>query len=281
MNFDGNQGEHTGYIKSSDGISLHYRYRQIKNHKASVILVHGFAEHSGRYKHLMDRLASERYSVFMGDLRGHGLSEGERGFILSFDEYFNDLLAMVKKCQELFSEGKLFAIAHSMGGLIASLFAIKYPKIFFGIVLSSPAFGMNMAIPWYKSLAGKMMSKIYPRFSLPTSIEPGHLTKDEFFLNQYIQDPLIFRHVTSRLYTEVLAKYDEISDKAFRIRNPLFFQISGRDLVVSSEKTKEIFKNLTAPDRQIKLYHGYLHEIYNEIGREEPISDLLKWLDQR
>ena len=68
-----------GYLTVRNNLSLFYRYYKAKNHKAGILIIHGFAEHSGRYGHLITLLLEEGYSVFLFDLRGHGRSFGKRG----------------------------------------------------------------------------------------------------------------------------------------------------------------------------------------------------------
>src|SRR3989338_11538789 len=59
--------------------------------RAVVVIVHGYAEHSGRYGETAEYLVRRGYAVYAFDLRGHGRSEGRRAFVRSFDEYLVDV----------------------------------------------------------------------------------------------------------------------------------------------------------------------------------------------
>jgi lysophospholipase len=150
-----------------------------------------------------------------------------------------------------------------------------------GLVLSSPAFGMNMEIPIWKSAIGKMMSSLWPSFSLKSTINPHDLSKDKQVVECFCNDPLIFPQVSSRLYTEVLRSYKNIGDLAHKISIPIYFQISGNDNVVSPKKSLEVFQKLSSSNRKFQFYDNHLHEIYNEQNKEQPINDLVRWLNDR
>src|SRR3990172_11704010 len=53
---------------------------------AAVVIVHGYAEHSGRYRHVAERLVAHGYAVHAYDLYGHGRSEGRRAFVRTLDD---------------------------------------------------------------------------------------------------------------------------------------------------------------------------------------------------
>ncbi|MFC2018819.1 alpha/beta fold hydrolase [Chloroflexota bacterium] len=55
------------------------------------MVVHGLAEHSGRYGNLVDYFVPRGYAVFSLDHRGHGKSEGLRGYVDRFTDYLDDL----------------------------------------------------------------------------------------------------------------------------------------------------------------------------------------------
>src|SRR5687767_15481803 len=65
--------------KSRDGLELAGRGWTVENPKAIVCLVHGHGEHTGRYRHVGEALAKAGYILLGFDLRGHGLSGGQRG----------------------------------------------------------------------------------------------------------------------------------------------------------------------------------------------------------
>src|SRR5579884_2141216 len=86
---------------------------------ATVVIVHGFAEHGGRYAAVAERLVAEGYVVVAADQRGHGMSSGKRRSIRHWQEYVDDLHIVMQDITV--DEGIVPAvmIGHSMGGLVA------------------------------------------------------------------------------------------------------------------------------------------------------------------
>ena len=104
----------------------------------TVLLSHGYAEHSGRYAHLRSALTRAGYDVAYYDHAGHGTSEGPRArvdvgtLIRDFGDARRATLAHARTPD-------LFLFGHSMGGLIAAASTILDPTRLRGTILSAPA----------------------------------------------------------------------------------------------------------------------------------------------
>ena len=76
-------------IKSRDGTNLYYQINSATHPRAVALLVHGYADHSGRYSELVSELNNRGFTCYRFDYRGHGRSEGRRGHIDHFvEEWF-------------------------------------------------------------------------------------------------------------------------------------------------------------------------------------------------
>ena len=58
---------------------------------ASVLLVHGLGEHSGRYEHVGDQLSAAGLETWAYDHRGNGGSGGRRGDVERWSQLHDDL----------------------------------------------------------------------------------------------------------------------------------------------------------------------------------------------
>ena len=90
----------TDFIKSFDGINLFYNKEEVENAKAAVVIVHGLAEHSGRYDYVAEKFHQAGFSTYRFDHRGHGQSEGERGFYKDYNDMLEDVNVVVDKAIE-------------------------------------------------------------------------------------------------------------------------------------------------------------------------------------
>jgi lysophospholipase len=70
-------------------------------------------------------------------------------------------------------------------------------------------------------------------------------------------------------------------ENAGLFKSPVFLQLSDEDHIVDYRKSLQWFDGISSPDREMKIYSHYFHEIYNEVERELPIGDALCWLNNR
>lgn len=269
------------FIESRDGCQLFFRERHVEQAVSTVVLVHGFAEHSGRYGHVMDALEKAQINVVACDLRGHGKSPGKRGHIDSFSQYIDDVKATVDFAKQKYKVKKVALMAHSMGALVATHYAEQYQQNLCALVLSSPLFGIRGDVPKWKRLVGHLMSKYYPSFSLSSAIQGCDLSHDSKQVARYDQDPLIFHHVAARWFTEVQKAYEEAKHIAPHLKIPLLLQLSNTDRIVDDQQSLLWYKKCSMLDRTQLVYDGFFHEIYNETECERPIKDAVNWLKTR
>ena len=131
--------ESTGELTGSDGITIFYRQYRAESERARMVIAHGLGEHSGRYGNVIERVLPIGISVWVPDHRGHGRSGGPRGHVLNFEQYLTDLRETIYLAKtDMPAEMPCFLLGHSMGGLIALYFALRYADMIDGLVASSP-----------------------------------------------------------------------------------------------------------------------------------------------
>lgn len=285
MNFSLTQtASKTGFLRSKDHTPLFFRHYPLSSPKATVVLIHGFGEHSGRYAHVVERLLKDNFEVFSLDLRGHGRSEGRRGDTMNFSNYEDDVitgLEHVVKNQD--KSKKIFMIAHSMGALISLRVVMRTQFKLDGIVLSCPLLGLPIDMPSWKKWALFAGATLLPTFRLTSSIKGNQLSHDEKMAQAYDADPLVLKSISLRTFWEIYKSYQSVSYLASRMSLSFLMQIGGRDQVVDVHAAQAWFRkvNATKVDATLKIYPEFLHEIYNEADRHIPIEDALTWLNAR
>ena len=152
----------------TDDIRLYYQvWRPEKNSKAVVQLIHGLAEHSNRYLNVVNALVPSGYVIYASDNRGHGKSEGIRGYVNKFETFVKDQKIFFELIKENEPNLPIFLLGHSMGSIIAQLYAVEYPVGLKGLILSGAGTRLGGAgsSAFLRGIT-RLLSKINPKLSL-------------------------------------------------------------------------------------------------------------------
>jgi alpha-beta hydrolase superfamily lysophospholipase len=273
-------------IRSRDQTGLFVRrIRPTGALRARLLWVHGFAEHGGRYTETLRWFAERGFESWMLDLRGHGRSDGRRTFINRFSEYLDDMEAFYRHVgQQHQDDVPVFGIGHSMGGLVVGRTLQdrldRLPTLK-GAVILSPFLGVKVALPAWKTTAGRIMSRILPWFALPSDISNDVLSKDPEVGRAYDADPLVSHAATARWYTETMAAHPIATAEAGRIKLPVLVMHGLDDGLADVEGTKTFFGGLGSDDKELKLWDNLRHELLNEVEKEQVREHILGWLEAR
>jgi alpha-beta hydrolase superfamily lysophospholipase len=273
----------SGPFPSRDGTRLYGEWHRPTGTPRGVALVlHGYADHGGRYVEVSQKLTSIGLAVLAIDYRGHGRADGRRGHCESFVEYLDDLDAALQRARVSVPQGPLLLVAHSHGGLMglrALTDAARAPRVD-GVVLSSPFLGVGMPLPPAKVVAGKVASRFLPALSMPNGLKIDDLTHDEAIKRTTLADNLRHNVATARWYTEALAAQEFVQRHAGRLTVPSLWLVGAADPLVSVEATRRAYAR-AGGDKQLKMYEGYFHEIFNEVGRARVFDDLTQWISSK
>src|SRR5688572_8047517 len=141
-----------GRMKSAPAIA--YRvFRPEAAPKILTVVTFGYFENMKRYREVIERWTARGIAVAVYDLRGHGVSEGRRGFISRFSDYTDDveaLLIELAKDAALAELGPPVLFGHSLGGLISIHAALRSRRPLTGLALSSPYLALARKVPAVK-----------------------------------------------------------------------------------------------------------------------------------
>lgn len=274
----------TGTLPGHDGTRLFFRYFSPPSEtRASIVIAHGLGEHSGRYRSLACRLSENGIAVTAYDQRGHGKSNARRGHVRRFSDYTMDLDRVLEKCRgDVSGEKPVFILGHSLGGLIVLNFAMQHPERISGVIASSPALAPTVEIPRSKAAAGRIMSRILPGVTFDNELAPEFLSHDDEVVKDYVNDPLVHRRVSARLFTEMMDAMQHARQTPHMISTPLLMQVAGDDRFTDPGSARNFFTGITSEDKTLHYYDGLFHEIYNETQerRHRVIADLEGWLHE-
>ena len=130
---------------------------------AVLIVIHGIAEHSGRYSNLVNYFVPKGYAVYSFDLRGHGKSDGIRSHVERFSYYLDDLKTFCDKVRDENKTAKIFLVGHSMGSTIALDYAVEYQSELNGLIVSGTTLKAGNSVTKVSILMAKILSVVMPQ----------------------------------------------------------------------------------------------------------------------
>jgi alpha-beta hydrolase superfamily lysophospholipase len=241
---------------------------------------HGLGDHSGRYQYLAEALSPIGVALVIADLRGHGQSPGKRGHVAAFREYLDDYAAAIRTARERFPGAGLLCGGHSLGGLIALGAAVEgvVPSDCRGLVISAPALAVGFEPPKWKVAAARGLSKIVPGALFSTGLDAEHLSHDPAVVESYEQDPLVHGKISARAYIETLRLQAITRTGAPDLSLPLLMLQGTDDRDVDPAATKTFFDAAASSDKTLKEYPGFYHEVFNEVGGQAALQDVVGWV---
>lgn len=262
-------------IVSYDGTKLYFVKEVPKTPKAAAVIVHGLCEHQGRYDYFAGKLHEAGIATYRFDHRGHGRSEGERTHYTDFNELLDDTNVIVEKAIAENPEIPVFLIGHSMGGFTVALYGAKYPdKKLRGIIASGALTkdngGLITGVPKGMDVHTK----------LPNELGAGVCSVAEV-VDWYGKDPYNAKTFTAGLCYALCGGLEWFGEKVKEFSYPVLMLHGEKDGLVSVQDTCDFFAAAASKDKQMKIYGGLFHEIFNEYCKDEVIGDVIQWIGRR
>ena len=302
--------ESTFSLTAADGAEIFaYHWRPDGPSAAAVQIIHGMAEHAGRYGRLAQALTASGYEVYAGDLRGHGrtaMGPAELGTLGDHDGWrkcLDDLWQLNRRIAASLPGKPIFLLGHSMGSSLARSFMAGHGDSFAGIALCA-ASGQPTPLALIGRLAARLerlrlgprgTSKLLQALSFDAfnkKFEPARtrfdwLSRDAAEVDKYVADPLCGFPVRVQLWIDLLDAWASMARRSSLAGIPRelpIYVISGTDDPVSNGARAlvpmlEQYREAGLKRVESRYYPGARHELFNETNREEVTSDFIAWLD--
>ncbi len=241
---------------------------------AIVGIIHGYADHGGRYSHVMKAWADRGIASIAIDLRGHGKADGHRGYCSRFDEYLDDASELARLVADKANGAPRFLMGHSFGGLTAALSAIDDAV---AVVLSIAIAAVSGAADHGVSLVGAIPAGL-PKLGLPSGLHGADLTHDAARAKAYDEDPLVFSNATARWFTETQRAQEQALLRASELAMPLYMLFGLADKVADVETARAFFDAAGSPDKKWDGREGLFHETLNEPEWPSIANALADWI---
>jgi len=252
-----------------------------------LILVHGYAEHAGRYEEMAMYFAAQGFAVHAYDQAGHGRTPGPRGHVDRFERLLDELAGFVDRVRAEHPGLPLVLAGHSMGGLVtAATAAFRHPEVD-RIVLSGALLELGAngsADRMLRLFAARLLSFLVPRFGLATGLDAEGLSRDPEVVRRYLSDPLVKDRMSARFAAGLFSMVARMKVAAGQIERPILILHGGADPICPAEGSRRLHAGLApgvAQRSRLSVYPALRHEIWNEPERVEIWQEMLAWIADR
>jgi len=296
-------------VKQKDGYITKVSYFSSKDKpKASLLILHGMAEHQKRYYPFISYLVDQGIDVYCYDHRGHGTDKmiKDLGFFAAEKGYqlvVGDAITVSEAIRKNNRCSKLILMGHSMGSLIARNVIQTYDN-FDLVILSGTTFPSG-----FQTRAGLFLSSIIVKCKDARHPSPfmnnlmfgnkkytmlsdrtAHdwLSRSHTVVGAYVHDPYCGFICTASFYHDLLKLVSNASKKKLIRKTkkelPLFIISGLKDPVGGYGKDintyLSVLKKLHFVNVTSKLYPDCRHELLNELNKEEVYSDILQYIEK-
>lgn len=250
-----------------------------------LLLMHGLGAHSGWFIDMGNELAARGLSVYVVDHRGFGRSEGLPGHIERFDNYVEDLAAVMEELRRRhITEGqqtRFYVLGHSMGGIFATHLAAKHSELLDGVLFLNPwvrdsskvSLGMTLGVFGGGLLHSKRL------WRTPGGSE-GMTTNPEA-VRMLESDPYWRRDLTANFLLQVFRMRLQVLNLARGVHIPALVMQAEQDKAVVPAASRNLYETLGSSDKSWKAYPNYAHDTELEVDRTQLDCDIVEWIQAR
>jgi acylglycerol lipase len=271
-------GARVDHVGTKDGIALLVRHWQVQSGEpwAAMLIIHGIAEHCGRYEHVGAQLAEAGIDTHAFDLRGFGGSGGKRASVDRWSQLHDDVEERLVAIRSIAPSRPLVLYGHSLGGLIALgyvLDARSRPDL---LVLSAPAIGANVPL-WQRLIVGPLR-RLAPGLLIANRVDPSGLSSDPAVQTDYVSDPLNQHKTTVRFGHAAFEEQRRVAAGLDRLSITTLVVHGGLDKLVPTTASAPLQGR---PGVARRVYPGRLHEMHNEPDGAIVVADVIDWIREQ
>jgi alpha-beta hydrolase superfamily lysophospholipase len=247
--------------------------------KAVVAICHGVNSHSGQYTWTGEQLVAQGFAVYAVDLRGRGMSDGERFYVEDVAEYAADVGGVIAIAKGRHPGLPVFLLGHSAGGVTSCIYTLDHQDELAGFICESFAF--QVPAPGFALAAIKGISHFAPHLGVLT-LHMKDFTRDPVALAALEADPLTKDEKQPAATVAALVRADErLHDSFDQITIPVLIMHGTDDKATVCHGSEYFHAHAGSKDKTLKLYEGHYHDLLNDIGKEGVLADITGWIEKR
>ena len=246
-----------------------------------VVIIHGYAEHGGRYERISEVLSEAGFKVYTPDLPGHGKSSGKKGLVINVDTIAESIRNFIRFIQKENSSLKIFLFGHSMGGALSLIYSARFGSDIAGVITSGAAVH---PLPYPPFIIRQLLSLIALHFPSLKTLPLGtqKISSITEVVENYKNDTLNYNgRVLAKTASELFRLRKTVEKISANITEPILILHGNDDELASPTGSKAVYDLVSSEDKQIIFYENCRHEILNDIKGNDVIEDIKSWLLER
>jgi alpha-beta hydrolase superfamily lysophospholipase len=246
--------------------------------RAVVVVCHGVNSHGGQYAWVGQQFAGSGLAAYALDLRGRGKSDGERFYVEDVADYASDVASTVTLAKSRHPGLPVFLLGHSAGGVTSAIYVLENQAGLAGFICESFAF--QVPAPGFALAAIKALSHVAPRLPVLT-LKNADFSRDPKAVEALNNDPLTAHEVQPAATVAALVRADERLKVEFpSITLPVLIMHGTDDKATVCHGSEFFYQTAGSKDKTLKLYEGHYHDLLNDIGKEQVMSDIQEWISK-
>ena len=265
------------FTSNTDGTKIFVRsWRPSGPARALLVISHGFKAHGGLYAWSAEQFIKHGVAVYAIDHRGHGNSGGDRYEATHIDQFIADLDQLVDLAQGRDPGLPTFLLGHSAGGVMGCVYALEHQAKLAGFICESYALGVFA--PDFALAALKGLSHVAPHLHV-LDLKNKLFSRDPAVVEALDNDPLIpqMNYPTGTVAALVRAT-ERVKAEFSSITLPVLIVHGTEDKVTEPAKSQLFYDQTGSKDKTLKLYEGHVHDLLADLGKEQPIADMIEWV---
>ncbi len=265
-------------LEGAGGIKIFFRaWHPDGKARGVVVIVPGFNAHSGYYSWVAEQLTAEALAVYAVDLRGRGKSDGERFYVEKFQDYVDDVSALVNRAKSREAGLPAYLLGHSAGGVVSCLYALENQSQLAGLICESFAF--QVPAPDFVLAVFKGLSHLAPHAHV-LHLKNEDFSRDSDIVRTMNDDPLIANETQPTETLAEMVRADERLEKEFpRIKLPVLILHGTSDKAARPSGSQLFYDTVGSTDKTLKFYEGGYHDLLNDTDKQRVMSDIRVWIN--
>lgn len=259
-----------------NGLNIKKNY--VENSKCNIVITHGLCEYLERYENITKFLNDNNINVIRYDLKGHGKSDGKRGYIKSINTFLGDLNFVIREIRKDNPGLKTFLLGHSLGAGISNIYSLNYSNIS-GVISIAGPFGL---------VKGKEYARFIPLFLAKLLkyktilFENEGLSNNKEFLKEYINDKNLLPYFYA-IVPGCVIKYGHsvLKRKNKNTNIPYLFMQGRKDRIVNIEVPYKFFKYINSNDKEFFIQENGGHDLLNDLEKDITFEKIKDWILKR